>query len=144
MSTTHDDARIRELLAERVSALQKKDAERVVADYAQGAVTFSLAPPLQNPAPNAADRQNWFNGFDGPIDFEIRDLHVRVGGDVAFTRSLSRLTATPYGMPSAFSLWFRETIGWVKVDGEWKIEHEHASTPFYMDGSFRAGVDLEP
>ena len=142
--STHDEAKIRELLAERVSAMQKKDAERVVADYAPGAITFSLAPPLQNPAPDAADRQNWFNSFDGPIDFEMRDLEVTVGGDVAFTRSLNRLTATPYGMPSAFSLWFRETIGLVKVDGEWKVAHEHASTPFPMDGSFRAAVDLEP
>ena len=28
--------------------------------------------------------------------------------------------------------------------GTWKIAHEHTSVPFYMDGSFRAAVDLEP
>ena len=144
MSIHEDEAKIRELLVERVSAMKKKDAKGAVAGYAPGAVTFSLAPPLQNPAPDATYRQNWFNGFDGPLDFEIRDLHVRVGGDVAFTRSLTMLSATPHGMPGAFTLWFRETIGWVKVDGEWKIEHEHASTPFHMDETFRAAIDLEP
>jgi PhnB protein len=30
------------------------------------------------------------------------------------------------------------------VRGAWKIVHEHSSTPFYMDGSYRAAVDLKP
>jgi ketosteroid isomerase-like protein len=28
--------------------------------------------------------------------------------------------------------------------GAWKIAHEHTSVPFYMDGSFRAAIDLKP
>jgi ketosteroid isomerase-like protein len=36
------------------------------------------------------------------------------------------------------------TLCLTKVDGAWLIEHEHTSTPFYMDGSFRAAVDLTP
>ena len=31
-----------------------------------------------------------------------------------------------------------------KVDGTWRITQEHNSTPFYMDGSFKAAVDLQP
>ena len=27
---------------------------------------------------------------------------------------------------------------------QWKIMHEHSSVPFYMDGSFKAAVDLKP
>jgi PhnB protein len=26
----------------------------------------------------------------------------------------------------------------------WKIAHEHDSVPFYMDGSFKASIDLTP
>jgi ketosteroid isomerase-like protein len=28
--------------------------------------------------------------------------------------------------------------------GAWQIVHEHISTPFYMDGSLKAAVDLTP
>ena len=40
-------------------------------------------------------------------------------------------------------VWVRATVGLRKIDGRWKIIHEHASVPFYMDGSYRAAVDLE-
>ncbi|HEX4764804.1 MAG TPA: nuclear transport factor 2 family protein [Lichenihabitans sp.] len=41
-------------------------------------------------------------------------------------------------------LWARQTIGLERRDGRWTIVHEHTSTPFYMDGSLRAAVDLVP
>ena len=41
-------------------------------------------------------------------------------------------------------LWFRETLGFRKIDGKWTITHEHSSVPFYMDGSFKAAIDLKP
>jgi hypothetical protein len=41
-------------------------------------------------------------------------------------------------------LWFRHTLGFRKIDEQRKIVHEHESVPFYMDGSFKAAVDLKP
>ena len=41
-------------------------------------------------------------------------------------------------------LWYRQTLSFRKVNGAWKIAHEHSSVPFYMDGSFRAATDLKP
>jgi hypothetical protein len=38
----------------------------------------------------------------------------------------------------------RATIGLQVIDGEWLIVHAHESVPFYMDGSFRAAIDLTP
>jgi hypothetical protein len=35
-------------------------------------------------------------------------------------------------------------IGLCKIGGEWRITHEHNSTPFYMDGSDKAALDLQP
>jgi ketosteroid isomerase-like protein len=35
-------------------------------------------------------------------------------------------------------------IGLRKIGGEWLIAHEHDSTPFYMDGSDKAALDLHP
>jgi PhnB protein len=38
----------------------------------------------------------------------------------------------------------RATVGFRKVDGKWRVVHEHVSVPFYMDGSYKAAVDLKP
>jgi PhnB protein len=41
-------------------------------------------------------------------------------------------------------IWIRATVCLRRIEGEWKIAHEHTSVPFYMDGSARAAVDLKP
>ena len=41
-------------------------------------------------------------------------------------------------------VWFRSTLGFRKVGGEWKIVHEHESVPFLMDGSDKAALGLKP
>lgn len=38
----------------------------------------------------------------------------------------------------------RVTLCLRRVGSAWMIVHEHESVPFYMDGSFRAAVDLQP
>ncbi|MEQ9505556.1 MAG: nuclear transport factor 2 family protein [Hyphomonas sp.] len=41
-------------------------------------------------------------------------------------------------------LWFRATTILRRIEGRWLIVHDHTSTPFYMDGSQRAALDLVP
>ena len=41
-------------------------------------------------------------------------------------------------------VWFRSTLGFRKIGGEWKIAHEHELVPFLMDGSDKAALDLKP
>jgi ketosteroid isomerase-like protein len=142
-----DEARIRELMAGQETAMRARDAAWLVSRYGAELVRFSLAPPLAQSGPeqlNPEGRRTWFAGFDGEIDYEIRDLTVTAGEDVAFCHSLNRLTATPKGMSQPFDLWFRATVGLRKIEGTWRITHEHESTPFHMDGSFRAAVELRP
>ena len=31
-----------------------------------------------------------------------------------------------------------------RVNGTWKVVHEHTSVPFHMDGSLRPAFDLQP
>ena len=142
-----DEEQIRQLITQQEIAMRERDAERLAARYAPGAVTFGLAPPLQNSGPELHDPRglrNWFAGFDGPIDYEIRDVTVTAGSDVAICHSLNRLSATPRGASDRFELWFRATVGLRKIDDRRLVIHEHNSTPFYMDGTLRAAVDLAP
>ena len=48
------------------------------------------------------------------------------------------------GSPGVFGMWFRVTAGLRKIDGTWLITHLHASTPFYMDQTMGAAIDLQP
>jgi len=145
--TNQDEARIRDLMDEYVAAMRAGDADRLVARYTPDVVTFTLAPPLRNSGAEARDPdalRAWFATFDGPVDFEIRDLDVTAGADLAYCHSLNRLSATPAGGSEPFNLWFRATVCLRNVDGKWLVSHEHTSTPFYMDGSFAAALDLQP
>jgi ketosteroid isomerase-like protein len=142
-STANGDAEIRKVIEDQVAALRAKDAARVVAGYPPGFIQFSLAPPLISTASDAAGLDASFGTWEGPLGYEIRDLAVTTGDEVAFCHALIRLSGTKTD-GSKPAVWFRLTLGLKKIDGAWKIAHEHESVPFYMDGSLRAAVDLEP
>lgn len=136
---------IRKLLNDRSAAMRAGDVTTLLDQYDPAITKYDLAPPLANPAPLDQDAlKAWFGTFDGPVDYEVHDLTVTAGDDVAFCHGLHRLSMRPMGAPDTYHLWFRVTYGLRRVDGDWKITHEHQSTPFHMDGSFRAAVDLEP
>jgi uncharacterized protein (TIGR02246 family) len=142
----NDKTQIRTLIDNWASAMRAKNAEGVVSHYAPDNVKFILAPPLQYTRDNPFDKQGlekWFSSFQGPIDYENRALNITAGDDVAFCHSLNQMRATTTD-GSKVDLWFRQTLGFHKIDGQWKITHEHSSVPFYMDGSYKAAVDLKP
>jgi ketosteroid isomerase-like protein len=142
------EAEVRAVLAEYVEAHARRDPEAILAFFADGAARYNLAPPLQQSAGTMVGDvegvRAWLAGFDGPVVLQHRDLDVAADGTVAFAFALTKMTAKPVGAPEPFSFWLRSTFGLRLVDGRWRIVHEHESTPFYMDGSFRAAVDLEP
>lgn len=143
----NDEQVIRGLLADQVATMKAGDAVALAGRFTADAVVFDLAPPLVHGSEEVRDPSGlvaWFATFDGPVDFEMRDVVVAVGGDVAFSHGVSRMSATPVGTTDRFDLWFRSTTCFRKVGGEWRVAHEHSSTPFYMDGSMRAAVDLLP
>jgi ketosteroid isomerase-like protein len=142
-SKTIDETKIRTLIDRRVKALYAKDAQAVLSCLAADVVPFTLAPPLVSTMTDVKSHEAWFATWQGPIGTEIRDLEIAVSGDLGVSHSLNLMTGTATGGHEV-KLWYRQTLSFRKIDGEWKIAHEHASVPFYMDGSFRAATDLKP
>jgi ketosteroid isomerase-like protein len=143
---SRDEAEIRTLINDLTEKLRAKDVTGVMSHYASEKVQFLLAPPLQYAGTNAIkdeDLSEWFSSFEGPIGYEVHDLQVALGNQVAFCHALSRMSGTKVDGAKA-DLWLRWTLGFRKLDGQWKITHEHESVPFYMDGSDRAALDLKP
>ena len=146
--TGSPQAQVARVLERYAEAYRRRDAAAVLAFFSDGAVRYDLAPPLRQ-APgtmvgDVAGLAAWFAGFDGPVLLGHEDLEVTADGDIAFAHALTRMTATPAGSGHPFSFWLRSTFGLRRLGGAWRITHEHRSTPFHMDGSFRAATDLQP
>jgi uncharacterized protein (TIGR02246 family) len=142
MSSTTNRAEIEALLQKLARAHADHDADAIVEVYAPDAVIFDLAPPLGRRGMNRDTVAAWLAGWDGPIQIDARDVRLTVDGDVAFVSALSRMRGRQGGAEQ--DLWYRTTMGLQKIRGQWHIVCDHASVPFYMDGSYRAAVDLQP
>jgi ketosteroid isomerase-like protein len=133
--TLTDEAAIRALIDAFVAAIRAKDVDGVMSTFAHDVVSFDLGPPLRHGHEDF--RRRWqalieAHG-DGPVDYEVKDLSIAVGGDVAFSHSLNRNGGH----------WVRWTACYRRVDGWWRIVHEHVSVPVDVrDG--KAVLDLKP
>ncbi len=139
-----DEAQIRQRIESWTTALRDKDLEGLMSHYTRDILVFDLAPPLQYKGA-VAYRKNWadwFPSFQGPVGYEIRDLSITTGGEVAFCRSLNRITGRRTSGESS-DVWVRATVGFRKIDGKWMIIHEHFSVPINME-TFEGELDLKP
>jgi PhnB protein len=143
MSESANEDQIRAAIDARADAIRKKNVQGVLNQFAEESVRFFLATPLQATVPLKDDLEDWFATWQGPIGYEIRDLKITASDDVAFSHSLSRYSGTKTDGEKP-DVWFRDTLCFRKINGQWLITHAHESVPFYMDGSYKAAVDLKP
>jgi PhnB protein len=143
--TAGDETRVRKTIEDWIGAVRAKDAAAAVRLYAPEVLSFDVAPPLQQRGADTLRRslEGWFATFRGPVGYELRDLRVVVGGDVAFAHALCHLTGNRTDGERT-DVWMRTTVCLRQLGGDWRIVHEHTSVPLYMDGSLRAAVDLKP
>jgi ketosteroid isomerase-like protein len=141
-----DEEAIRALIDAQVDAFRRKDAGAAVALLGEELVAFEMIPPLVMPPEAARSEQamaGWFAGWQGPVNVEIRDLVIRVGGDIAFSHSLNRLWGTRLG-GGVTDIWMRSTLGFARTAEGWRIVHGHTSVPFDPADGLRARLDLKP
>ena len=135
---------IRALMDDLASAIHAKDVNALMAHYAPDVLTFDLLAPLQHRGADAIRKRvsEWFSSFQGPIGYEVRDLSITVGDDVAFCHSLTGSNGTRKD-GTKIAMWWRATNGFRKIGGRWIVTHGHSSEPF--DGkSGKALLELKP
>lgn len=155
-SKATDEAQIRQLMDNWARTIQAKDANGVVSNYAPEVVSFDIAPPLRQRVGKDEYKKGleaWFSTFQDLIGYEIHELEIAVGGDLALAHSIIRLSGKRKSADGVdikveegedTDGWMRSTVGFCKIDGKWMITHEHSSVPMYMDGSDKAAIDLKP
>lgn len=143
--TKAEETQIRELIDRWSEDLRARDVSKLMRHYASELRVFDLPPPLEIRGVETAQKNwsAWLPSFEGPLQYETHELEIQAGPEVAYSHSLNYLAGKKKS-GEVMDLWVRVTVGYRKIGGEWKIVHEHVSVPFYMDGSFRAAVDLKP
>ena len=146
MATQHatDEADIRERIDKLVEAIRAMDLEGVMSMFTPDVVSFDIEPPLQHVGA-AAKRKNWANAFSAyqrPLGYEIRDLTIAIGDDVAVGHSLNRISGTLKN-GKRNDVWVRWTGCLRKIDGNWLIAHDQVSVPLDLE-SGRALLNLAP
>jgi uncharacterized protein (TIGR02246 family) len=125
-------------------AIRDHDLETAMSVYAPDVVSFDFEPPLQHVGAGAK-RRNWtavFETYRRPLGYEVHDLTIAVGDDVAFTHSLNRISGTRKD-GAATNMWVRATTRLRRIDGVWLITHDQVSVPIdFTTGTARS--DLTP
>jgi uncharacterized protein (TIGR02246 family) len=125
-----DEAEIRGLIERWAKAVRDEDRVAIRADHDDDVLMFDVPPPFLSRGLDAymATWETFFSAAEKPVAFAFHDVEVTCGGDVAFATAIGRcvnLDADGRREP----LEFRLTMGLRKVDGRWRVLHEHHSLP---------------
>jgi len=147
MATRHPtgEADIRQRIDQLAGAIHAMNLEAVMSIYTPDVVSFDVEPPLQHVGAETK-RRNWervFVAYRYPLGYEIRDLTITVGDDVAFAHSLNRLSGTLRSGVTTTGFWVRATMCFQKINGEWFIAHDQVSVPLDL-ASGASLLNLEP
>jgi ketosteroid isomerase-like protein len=131
MNHETDRSDILGLVAAWGRALEAKDVDGLMAHYAPDAVIYDCVAwnVRMNPAELRAIWESCLPHFPAGLRSEHRDLDVTVGGDAALVHSLHHMIPDDPDHPAG-QTWFRVTLGFRRIDGQWRTVHEHVSVPF--------------
>lgn len=138
------EALLRQQVQDWSRAIVAKDIESVMAVYASSVVSFDLDPPLRYRGMKNKRRawEQFFAASDGAISYEVTELGITAGADSAFVHSLNHVKRA-LANGQVHELWVRWTACFSRIDGHWRITHDHASVPADLAHG-RAVLDLVP
>lgn len=125
-----EDAAIRGVVEDWTAAVRRRDIAGILKDHSPDMVMFDVPPPFQLKGIEAY-KESWdlfFSCNNDPVVFDVSEMNITAGADVAFVVATMRCT-TPGAGGVREGLEFRLTIGLRKIGGQWIITHEHHSVP---------------
>jgi uncharacterized protein (TIGR02246 family) len=131
-----DTAQIKALEDQFAAAFRAKDLDAIMKVYVPDDTlfVFDVIPPRQyvGAAAYRKDWQDFFAGFNGPIDFTISDLAVVTNRNLAYSHSIQHVKGTDKkGQPVDVTV--RVTDAYRKIGGHWLVAMEHVSVPVDFD-----------
>jgi ketosteroid isomerase-like protein len=127
---TKDEIEIRNLVENWASAVRRKDLAAILLHHSPNMLMFDVPPPLGSKGLEAY-KGTWklfFSWAHDPVVFDVKEMSITAGDDVAFVTALMRCAGTEVNGDD-IELDFRLTIGLRKIDNQWIVMHEHHSIP---------------
>lgn len=125
------EAEVRKEFEEWFDDAAAKDLDAVMTKIADDAVSYEHEAPLVYEGADAI-RQVCERGFEaarGDFRWDVPDLQVIVRDDIAVTWGLNRMRVQAPGQEKT-EWWSRGTRVFRKIDGAWKMIHQHVSFPY--------------
>ncbi len=125
-----DEAEICALIDRWAKAVRDENRAAIRADHDPGILMFDVPPPLVSRGLDAYmdTWETFFKYAEKPVAFVFHDIQVTCGHEVAFATALGRcVDIDRNGLREPLE--FRLTMGLRKIDGRWRIFHEHHSLP---------------
>lgn len=134
--TTADEAQVRLVLQQWATATRKGQQNDVLANHLPDVLIYDVLAPMKYQGV-AAYRQSWDEwqpDTQGEGQFDLQDLSVTAGADVAFAHCFIKCGGT---LPSGrtFEDLVRATFCFRKEAGSWRVAHQHISKPLQLTGA---------
>lgn len=128
--SSHDEVEIRELIERWVAAVRAEDREAIRAEHDPEILMFDVPLPFLSQGLDAymATWELFFSRAERAPSFGLRDVKISAGNDVGFATATGRCVHFD-AVGKQEQLQFRLTMAFRKMDGRWRIVHEHHSVP---------------
>jgi uncharacterized protein (TIGR02246 family) len=125
-----DEAQIRALIEQWSKAVRDENRTAIRDDHDADILMFDVPPPFLSRGLDAymATWETFFASAEKPVSFAFHDVEVTCSADVAFATAVGRCVNIDTGGKRE-PLEFRLTMGLRKIDGKWRVVHEHHSLP---------------
>ena len=127
---SNDETEIRALIERWAQAVREEDRTAIRVDHDPDILMFDVPPPFLSRGLDdyMATWETFFKYAEKPVAFAFHDVEVTCGKDVSFVTALGECVTTD-SLGKREPLDFRLTMGLRKIDGKWRIVHEHHSLP---------------
>ena len=129
-ATSNDELEIRKLIEQWAKAVREENRAAIGADHDASILMFDVPPPFLSRGLDdyMATWEKFFSSSEKPVAFAFHDVQVTCGQDVAFATAVGRCVNIDTSGKRE-PLEFRLTMGLRKIDGRWRVLHEHHSLP---------------
>lgn len=131
MALTSIEDELRRLIADRVRAVAEHDSRTLVDAHHPEVVSYPVLPPAETHGTEAvADGlRTWLASYTVGPEYEVHRLHVGGADDIGYCAFRYHVSGRLHD-GGEVDMWVRSTLVCRRVDGAWRVVHQHESVPF--------------
>jgi len=128
--SSKDENDVQTLIERWARAVREENRAGIRADHDTEMLMFDVPGPLLSKGLDAymATWERFLSWSEKPVAFDFHDVNVTTGKDVAFATAIGRCAGID-STGKREELEFRLTMCLRKIDGRWRVMHEHHSLP---------------